>query len=62
VDDEIESSGVEGREVSADDAVLGGGIDAVNLIKGILPQMFCIAVRSILVEGIEEEGKEIELS
>ena len=36
MDDEIESSGVDGREVRADDAVLGGGIGAVNLIKGIL--------------------------
>jgi len=35
VDDEIESSGVDGKEVRADDAVLGGGIGAVNLIKGM---------------------------
>ena len=35
MDDEIESSGVEGREVSADDAVLGGRVGGVNLIKGM---------------------------
>jgi hypothetical protein len=36
VDDEIESSGVVGKEVRADDVVLGGRDGAVNLMKGIL--------------------------
>jgi len=36
VDDEIESSGVEGREVRADDTVLEEDGGAVNLTKGIL--------------------------
>jgi hypothetical protein len=36
VDDEIESSGVVGKEVRADDAVLEGGGGVVDLMKGIL--------------------------
>ena len=36
MDDEIESSGVEGKEVRADDAALGEGGGAVNLMKGML--------------------------
>jgi hypothetical protein len=36
VDDEIDSSGVGGKEVRADDAVLEEDGGAVNLMKGIL--------------------------
>jgi hypothetical protein len=36
VDDEIDKSGMKGREVRADDAVLEGDGGAVNLMKGIL--------------------------
>jgi hypothetical protein len=44
VDDESKSSGVDGGEVRADDAVLGGRDGAVNLMKGILLPMVGITV------------------
>jgi hypothetical protein len=36
MDDDIDNSGVEGREVRPDDVVLGGLGAVVNLTKGIL--------------------------
>jgi hypothetical protein len=47
VDDEIESSGVDGKEVRADDAVLEEDGGAVNLMKGILPPRAGITYRII---------------
>jgi hypothetical protein len=47
VDDETESSGVVGKEVRADDAALGEGGGAVNLMKGILPPRAVITYRII---------------
>jgi hypothetical protein len=44
VDDEIKSSGVDGNEVRADDAVLGGRDGVVNLMNGILLPMVGITV------------------
>ena len=49
MDDEIESSGVDGKEVRADDTVLEEEGGAVNLTKGILLQHSVMADSDMLM-------------
>jgi hypothetical protein len=57
VDDEIESSGVDGKEVRADDVVLGGRDGAVNLMKGILLQRSGMANSDMVMLKSDKEKR-----